>query len=139
MKAIWNGSVIAESDDTVIVEGNHYFPEASLHRAHFKPSDSHTTCGWKGEASYWDVVVGDQVNRDAAWYYPDPKPAAQLPDGLRHAADPLELPRRRRLRPAARGASRPAWRRVRLERSAAQGAPNAQAADRLDKLLVKPH
>jgi uncharacterized protein (DUF427 family) len=77
MKAVWNGTVIAESDDTVVVEGNHYFPEASLRREHFRPSSTHTTCGWKGEASYFDVVVEKDMNRDAAWYYPDPKPAAE--------------------------------------------------------------
>lgn len=76
MKAIWNGAVLAESDDTVVVEGNHYFPESALRREHFRPSATHTTCGWKGVASYYDVVVGDDVNRDAAWYYPDPKEAA---------------------------------------------------------------
>ncbi len=70
MKAIWNGTVVAESDDTVVLEGNHYFPESALRREHFRPSASHTTCFWKGVASYYDVVVGNQVNRDAAWYYP---------------------------------------------------------------------
>lgn len=77
MKAVWNGTVIAESDDTVVVEGNHYFPETSLRREHFRPSSTHTTCAWKGEASYFDVVVGEHVNRDAAWCYPNPKPAAE--------------------------------------------------------------
>jgi uncharacterized protein (DUF427 family) len=76
MKAMWNHEILADSEDTVVVEGNHYFPETSLRREHFRPSSTHTTCGWKGEASYFDVVVGDAVNRDAAWYYPDPKPAA---------------------------------------------------------------
>lgn len=76
MKATWNGAVIAESDDTVVVEGNHYFPESSLNRALFEPSDTHTTCGWKGVASYFDVVVNGERNHDAAWYYPEPKPAA---------------------------------------------------------------
>ncbi|MFO0734550.1 MAG: DUF427 domain-containing protein [Labilithrix sp.] len=76
MRAIWKGAVLAESDDTVVVEGNHYFPEGALRREHFRPSTSHTTCGWKGVASYFDVVVGDDVNRDAAWYYPQPKEAA---------------------------------------------------------------
>ena len=76
MKAMWNNEILADSEDTVVVEGNHYFPETSLRREHFRPSNTHTTCGWKGEASYFDVVVGDSVNRDAAWYYPDPKPAA---------------------------------------------------------------
>lgn len=76
MRAIWKGTVLAESDDTVVVEGNHYFPPESLVREHFRPSDTHTTCGWKGVASYYDVVVGDAVNRDAAWFYPETKAAA---------------------------------------------------------------
>jgi uncharacterized protein (DUF427 family) len=76
MRAVWKGAVLAESDDTVVVEGNHYFPDDALRREHFRPSDTHTTCGWKGVASYYHVVVGDEVNTDAAWYYPDPKPAA---------------------------------------------------------------
>jgi uncharacterized protein (DUF427 family) len=77
VKAIWNDAVLAESDDTVVVEGNHYFPESSLRREHFRPSETHTTCSWKGVASYYDVVVGSQVNRDAAWTYPEPKDAAK--------------------------------------------------------------
>jgi uncharacterized protein (DUF427 family) len=76
MKALWNDTVIAESDETVVVEGNHYFPPDSLHREHFSSSDRKTTCPWKGEASYYHVVVGGQENRDAAWYYPAPKSAA---------------------------------------------------------------
>jgi uncharacterized protein (DUF427 family) len=76
MKAIWQDAVLAESDDTVVVEGNHYFPASSINRAYFQPSDTHTTCPWKGEASYYDVVVDGQVNSDAAWYYPEPKEAA---------------------------------------------------------------
>ena len=76
MKAIWKDAVLAESDDTVVVEGNHYFPADSINRTYFKPSDTHTTCPWKGEASYYDVVVDGQVNSDAAWYYPEPKEAA---------------------------------------------------------------
>lgn len=76
MKAIWNDAVLAESDDTVVVEGNHYFPPESLRREHFRESSTHTTCHWKGVASYYDVVVGDAVDRDAAWYYPDTKPEA---------------------------------------------------------------
>ena len=76
MKAIWKDAVLAESDDTVVVEGNHYFPADSINRAYFQPSDTHTTCPWKGEASYYDVVVDGQVNSDAAWYYPEPKEAA---------------------------------------------------------------
>jgi uncharacterized protein (DUF427 family) len=77
MKATWHGAVLAESDDTVVVEGNHYFPPESLRREHFRPSATHTTCPWKGVASYYDVVVGDDVNRDAAWTYPEPKDAAR--------------------------------------------------------------
>ena len=77
MRAIWNGTVLAESDDTVVVEGNHYFPLESLRREHFRDSDLHSVCPWKGTASYYDVVVGDAVNAGAAWYYPTPKPAAQ--------------------------------------------------------------
>lgn len=76
MKAIWKDTVLAESNDTVVVENNHYFPASSLKQEFFAPSETHTTCGWKGEASYYDVVVGDAVNRDAAWYYPAPKDAA---------------------------------------------------------------
>jgi uncharacterized protein (DUF427 family) len=77
MKAIWNGEVLAESDDTRVVEGNHYFPADALRREFFRPSDTHTTCPWKGVASYYDVVVDGAVNRDAAWTYPDPKDAAR--------------------------------------------------------------
>jgi uncharacterized protein (DUF427 family) len=77
VKASWKGAVLAESDDTVVVEGNHYFPVASLHMTHFRSSDAHTTCPWKGVASYYDVVVGDDVNPGAAWYYPTPSEAAK--------------------------------------------------------------
>jgi uncharacterized protein (DUF427 family) len=77
MKAIWNGTVLAESNDTVVVEGNHYFPPDALSREHFEPSSTHTTCPWKGEASYYHVVVAGRRNEDAAWYYPSPKEAAQ--------------------------------------------------------------
>lgn len=77
MKAIWNGAVLAESDHTEVVEGNHYFPPDSLKREFFRDSGLHTECGWKGTASYYDVVVNDLVNKDAAWYYPSPKPAAK--------------------------------------------------------------
>lgn len=76
MKAIWHDAVLAESDDTVVVEGNHYFPPESVNRDYLRDSDTHTTCPWKGEASYYDVVVGDETNKDAAWYYPEPKQAA---------------------------------------------------------------
>ena len=77
MKATWKGEVLAESDETVVVEGNHYFPADSVKREHFRESATHTTCPWKGLASYYDVVVGDEVNADAAWYYPEPKEAAK--------------------------------------------------------------
>jgi uncharacterized protein (DUF427 family) len=77
MRATWNDTVLAESDDTVIVEGNHYFPVGSIRREHFAASDTHTHCPWKGEASYYHIVVGSDTNRDAAWYYPQPKDAAK--------------------------------------------------------------
>jgi uncharacterized protein (DUF427 family) len=75
-RATWNGAVLAESDRCELVEGNHYFPPAAVRRECLRPSATHTTCSWKGVASYYDVVVGGETNRDAAWYYPDPKPAA---------------------------------------------------------------
>ena len=81
MKAIWRGAVIAESATTRVVEGNHYFPPESLKREHFADSATHTTCSWKGVASYKDVVVDGKRNADAAWYYPDPKPAAAEIEG----------------------------------------------------------
>jgi len=74
--ARWNGTVIAESDDTVVVEGNHYFPPESVNAALLEASDSHTLCPWKGEASYKSIVVDGKRNPDAAWFYPDPLPAA---------------------------------------------------------------
>ncbi len=77
MKATWKGAVLAESDDTVVVEGNQYFPADSLNREHFRESETHTVCPWKGTASYYDVLVGGEVNADAAWYYPEPKEAAK--------------------------------------------------------------
>jgi uncharacterized protein (DUF427 family) len=76
MKATWNGATIAESDDTVVIEGNHYFPREAISQEYFQDSSTHTTCPWKGEASYFNVVVNGEVNKDAAWYYPEPKPAA---------------------------------------------------------------
>ena len=76
MKATWNNAVLAQSDDTVVVEGNHYFPPAAVKREYFQESSTHTVCPWKGKASYYNVVVDGQVNKDAAWYYPEPKPAA---------------------------------------------------------------
>ncbi len=77
MQAIWNGKVLAESDATVVVEGNHYFPPESIHKQYFQPSDTHTTCPWKGLASYYTLAVDGKVNKDAAWYYPDPKRVAK--------------------------------------------------------------
>ncbi|HUE68449.1 MAG TPA: DUF427 domain-containing protein [Candidatus Acidoferrum sp.] len=75
-RATWNGEVIAESANTVVVEGNHYFPPGDVRAEKLRPSDTHTTCHWKGLASYYDVAVDGKVNRDAAWYYPSPSPAA---------------------------------------------------------------
>jgi len=75
-KAVWNGQVIAESDRCEVVEGNQYFPPEAVKREYLQSSATHTTCGWKGIASYYDVVVAGQTNKDAAWYYPDPKPEA---------------------------------------------------------------
>jgi uncharacterized protein (DUF427 family) len=76
MKAIWNGRVIAASDDTVVVEGNHYFPRASVVEELLVPSDTTTVCPWKGTASYYTLVVDDRTNVDAVWTYREPKPAA---------------------------------------------------------------
>lgn len=77
MKAIYNGQVLAESGHTVVIENNHYFPESSLNKEYFSPSDKHTTCPWKGLASYYTIKVDGVTNTDAAWYYPDPKDAAK--------------------------------------------------------------
>jgi uncharacterized protein (DUF427 family) len=77
MKAIWNGAVVAESDATIVIEGNHYFPPESVRKERLRPSATQTVCGWKGTASYFDVVVDGKTNRDAAWYYPEPKDAAK--------------------------------------------------------------
>ena len=74
--AIWNGAVIAESDRCVVVEGNPYFPADTVKREFLRDSSTHTICGWKGTASYYDVVVNGETNKDAAWYYPEPKPEA---------------------------------------------------------------
>jgi uncharacterized protein (DUF427 family) len=76
MKAIWNGATLADSDDTVVVEGNHYFPSDSIQAQYFSDSDTHSTCPWKGQASYKTIEVDGQANADAAWYYPEPKDAA---------------------------------------------------------------
>ena len=80
-RALWKGKVIAESDTYETVEGNIYFPPGAVRDEHLKPSPTHTVCGWKGTASYYNVVVDGEENRDAAWYYPDPKPdAANIKD-----------------------------------------------------------
>jgi uncharacterized protein (DUF427 family) len=76
MKATWNGAVIAESESTVVVEGNHYFPADSIKSEHFVKADKQTVCPWKGTASYYDIAVDGQTNDAAAWYYPEPKEAA---------------------------------------------------------------
>ena len=76
MKATWNNVDLAESEQTVVVEGNHYFPPEAINKEYFQESSTHSTCPWKGEASYYNVVVNGQVNKDAAWYYPEPKAAA---------------------------------------------------------------
>ncbi|MGH7900571.1 MAG: DUF427 domain-containing protein [Thermodesulfobacteriota bacterium] len=77
MKAIWNNAILAESGETIVVEGNHYFPQQSIKKEYFKTSKTHTTCSWKGIASYYDILGDGKVNKDAAWYYPQPKEAAK--------------------------------------------------------------
>jgi uncharacterized protein (DUF427 family) len=77
VKAIWKDQVLAESDETVRLEGNYYFPSSSLNKEYFQDSDRHTICSWKGVASYYDVVVDGEVNRAAAWYYPEPSRLAK--------------------------------------------------------------
>ena len=81
MRATWRGAVLAESDDLVVIEGNHYFPAASLDQRHVEPSDETSFCGWKGQASYYDVVVGDERLPGGVWYYPDPLPEAEAVRG----------------------------------------------------------
>ncbi|MES2767204.1 MAG: DUF427 domain-containing protein [Bacteroidota bacterium] len=81
MKAIWNGKIIAESDNTVVVENNHYFPEDSVKKEFLKPSSTNTVCPWKGTASYYTVEINGVANKDAAWYYPTPKDAAKEIEG----------------------------------------------------------
>lgn len=81
MRAIWRDAVIAESDETIVVEKNHYFPPDSVNREYLRDSDRHTSCFWKGRASYYHVVVEGEENADAAWYYPEPKKrASQIKD-----------------------------------------------------------
>ena len=96
VRATWNGAVLAESESFERVEGNVYFPPAALRPEHLRPSATHTVCPWKGVASYYDVVVNGRVNRDAAWYYPETKPAAANIRGyvaFWHGVDVEELPR----------------------------------------------
>jgi len=76
MKATWNNTILAQSDKTAVVEGNQYFPPEAIDGQYFQESSTHTVCPWKGEASYYNVMVDGQVNKDAAWFYPNPKPAA---------------------------------------------------------------
>jgi len=76
MKAVWNDAVIAESEETLVIEGNHYFPPNSVRRKYLRDSSTHTLCGWKGQASYYDVVVNGERNADAAWFYPETMEAA---------------------------------------------------------------
>lgn len=78
MQAIWNGAVIADSTDTVVVEGNHYFPMSSVDPELLVPSDTHTTCPWKGVASYYSLDVNGDKNTDAVWYYPNPSAQAEM-------------------------------------------------------------
>ncbi|MBV9387026.1 MAG: DUF427 domain-containing protein [Chroococcidiopsidaceae cyanobacterium CP_BM_ER_R8_30] len=80
-KAIWNGTVLAQSDHTEVVEGNQYFPPDSIQRQYFKESQTHTTCPWKGVASYYNIEVNGEVNKDAAWYYPTAKEKAKNIEG----------------------------------------------------------
>lgn len=81
MKAIWNNTVIAESEDTVLVEGNHYFPESALKREFTTFSNHKSSCAWKGQASYYSLIVNGELNTDAVWYYPEPKPEAEMVRG----------------------------------------------------------
>ena len=77
MKAIWNQQVIAESQDTIVIENNHYFPPESIRKEFFKPTDTHTSCAWKGQASYYTLHVNGKENKDAAWFYPEVSPLAK--------------------------------------------------------------
>lgn len=81
MQAIWNNTVIAESEDTVLVEGSHYFPESALNKAYTTFSNHKTSCAWKGQASYYSLIVNGELNPDAVWFYPDPKPEAEMVRG----------------------------------------------------------
>ena len=76
-KAIWNDTVLAQSNDTIVIDGNHYFPPDSVNKQYFKESNKHTICPWKGTANYYDIEVNEQINRDAAWFYPNAKEKAK--------------------------------------------------------------
>lgn len=80
-KATWNGATLAQSDRTIVVEGNHYFPSEDINQEYFQSSNTHTSCPWKGQASYYNVVVDGQENKDAAWYYPEAKERAKNIEG----------------------------------------------------------
>ncbi|MEP2025601.1 MAG: DUF427 domain-containing protein [Reichenbachiella sp.] len=82
MKAIWNGQIVAESEDTLVVENNHYFPASSIKKEFFKTSDTHTNCPWKGVASYYTIEVNGESNKDAAWYYPSASDLAKNIEGF---------------------------------------------------------
>ncbi|HEV7349807.1 DUF427 domain-containing protein [Telluribacter sp.] len=82
MKAIWNNQVLAESDQTIVIENNHYFPADSIRKEFFKETDTHTACAWKGTASYYTLEVEGQQNIDAAWYYPNPTDRAKSIEGM---------------------------------------------------------
>ncbi len=95
VEAVWNGVVLARSDNTVVVEGNHYFPPEAIKREHFSTSSKQTVCPWKGRASYYDLNAGGESNPAAAWYYPDPSPAAA------HIKDHVAFWKGVQVRPAA--------------------------------------
>lgn len=82
MKATWNNQVLAESNATVVIEGNHYFPQESIKRIFFQDSETRSICGWKGEAHYYSLVVDGEINEDAAWYYPETKDRAKEIEGM---------------------------------------------------------
>ena len=81
MKAVWNNQIIAESEETVVVEGNHYFPPSSINKSFFKETETHTICPWKGQASYYTLEVDGKENKDAAWYYPQASELAKNIEG----------------------------------------------------------
>ncbi len=107
MKAVWNGVVVAESDDTVVVEGNHYFPESSLKREFTSFSNHRSHCHWKGEAHYYSLFVNGEMNPDAVWYYPEPSPGRQADQGPRGLLEGCEGGVNGLLRPAGRPESPP--------------------------------